>query len=210
MSLTSYPAAHASYSASLGRREMGTVLVGVAIHVASIAMSIWMVEASVVGNEVIIGRICSADALAVIGATRLRVRGGGNLLFVIVALRIVLAGVAAVAVILVAIIAIFATGVAVGVAVAIFRGGARVGVTLVKPGQNAPGVVNQVLARGNSCLRVRLLTGGGEARQRQIKVVPLPIGRQRHSGGGESTTRPKEKKRKNTSWHTRSCAGLDL
>ena len=80
MSLTSYPAAHASYSASLGRREKGTVLVGVAIHVASIAVPIWMVNPSVIGNEVIIGalvigRIRSADALAVIGATRLRVRG---------------------------------------------------------------------------------------------------------------------------------------
>ena len=139
MSSTSYPGAHASYSASLGRREMGTVLVGVAIHVASIAMSIWMVEASVVGNEVIIGRICSADALAVIGATRLRVRGGGNLLFVIVALRIVLTGAAAVVVVLIIIlviiiaifIAIFITGVAIGVAVAIFSGGARVEATLV-------------------------------------------------------------------------------
>ena len=82
MSLTSYPGAHASYSASLGRREKGTVLVGVAIHVASIAVPIWMVNPSVIGNEVIrlgvlaFGRIGSAGvALAVIGATRLRVRG---------------------------------------------------------------------------------------------------------------------------------------
>ena len=82
MSWTSYPGAHASYSASLGRREKGTVLVGVAIHVASIAVPIWMVNPSVVGNEVIrlgvlvIGRIRSVGvALAVIGTTRLRVRG---------------------------------------------------------------------------------------------------------------------------------------
>ena len=82
MSLTSYPAAHASYSASLGRREKGTVLVGVAIHVASIAVPSWMEDPSVIGSEVsrlgvlAIGRICSVGvALAVIGTTRLRVRG---------------------------------------------------------------------------------------------------------------------------------------
>ena len=81
MSLTSYPAAHASNSASLGRREKGTVLVGVAIHVASIAVPSWMENPSVIGSEVIrlgvlaIGRICCGVALAVIGTTRLRVRG---------------------------------------------------------------------------------------------------------------------------------------